>query len=229
MRKILIAAGVLGLGVIAASHAGALLSDLGPGGGTLTIGDKTFSDFIWSPSPGAPAADQISVNTLQFAANEYGIELQGPMSVGGINSIDMGLTYTVTVAPGGGLINDLYNSVVAGVSLGDGTVDVSENLHAGGLAGPIVGHSSVGMSVVGGVVTYHPQSPPGQLGDTLVFAPQQVITVQKDIFLSGLSDQTVASATIIDQGFSEVPEPGTYAAVFGLGLVGFSILRKRLV
>jgi hypothetical protein len=78
-------------------------------------------------------------------------------------------------------------------------------------------------------VTYWPQSPPAQPGDTLVFAPQQLITVQKDILLSGLSAASVVTATVIDQGFSEVPEPTTYAAVFGLGLVGFSILRKRLV
>lgn len=229
MRKTLIAAGVLGLGVLAASHAGALLSDLGPGGGTLTIGDKTFSDFIWSPSPGAPAANQINVTTEKFGDMEYGFELQGPMSVAGINSIDMGLTYTVTVRPGGDQIIDLYNSVVAGVSLGDGSVDVTENVHSGGFAGTIVGHASVGMSVIGGVVTYHPQSPPPQLGDIATFAPQQVITVQKDIFLQGLSAGSDVSATVIEQGFSEVPEPGTYAAVFGLGLVGFSILRKRLV
>ncbi len=228
MRKTLIAAGVLGLGVLAASHAGALLSDLGPGGGTLTIDDKTFSDFVWTPSPGAPAANLITVNTKQFGLLDYGIELQGPMSVAGINSIDMGLTYKVTVA-GPNLIDDIYNSVVAGVNLGDGTVDVSENVHSGTLLGPVVGHSSVGMSVIGGFLSFHPQSPPGQMGETLVFAPQQVITVQKDIFLSGLSAGSVASATVIDQGFSEVPEPGTYAAVFGLGLVGFSILRKRLV
>ncbi len=205
-----------------------LLDTLGPGGNTLTIDGLTFSDFVWTPSPGAPTASLITVSTMDFGRPDgvhptFGIQLQGPISVVGMNGIDIGLTYKVTAnAP---IIEDLYSAMVAGVQFGDGFAAIDEVVHADGVGGLVVGQSSVGKLVLNGIASHDIQDPPGEALDELVFPNQQWLTVEKNINLTGLSPNTVVTATLIDQGFS-VPEPTTYAGVFGLGLAGYTLVRR---
>ncbi len=227
MRKLLITLAAAGLVASIAPSQAATLDTLGPGMGTLSIDGLTFSDFVWTPSPGAPAASLINVSTMDFGIIDgrptYGIQLQGPMSIAGVNAIDIGLIYKVTASSA--IIEDIYNSMVAGVQFGDGFAAIDEVVHAGGLGGAVVGQSSIAKSVLGGVLWNDPQDPPPEALDNLIFPSQQVLTVEKNINLTGLDPATVATVTIVDQGFS-VPEPATYAGLFGLGLLGYTFLRR---
>jgi hypothetical protein len=228
MRKFLIAVAAAGLVASIAPSQAATLDTLGPGMGTLTIGGLTFSDFVWTPSPGAPVANLINVTTIDLTAwgggmPTYGIQLQGPISVAGVNAIDMGLSYKVTATSA--IIEDIYNSMVAGVQFGDGFAAVDEVVHSGGVAGPVVAQSSIAKSVLGGVLWNDPQDPPPEPLDVLVFPSEQTLTVEKNINLTGLMPGSLITMTILDQGFS-VPEPTTYAGVFGLGLAGYTFFRR---
>ena len=88
--------------------------------GSITIGDKVFSGWTADPNwnfYAAPfGANNITFIPLPLPANDPGFKLSGmPMAVQALGTQDLTLSYTVTVLPGGGYIDDATLSFVGGV------------------------------------------------------------------------------------------------------------------
>jgi len=221
--------------MVAASTAqAALLSDLLVPGASLTFGDKVFADFTYATACG-PAPNQIMVTGWDFGSGAhgtptFGLQIQGPMVAGGVGNpgiCDIGLTYTVTVVPGSPyLIHDLYQAVVVTVIGNGGTLAIGEIVQKDNALGPIIGTSNVG--VVG--TTQDIQDPADEPGDLTLFAPadwSKKVFVSKDIYLEAADPNSLIGATVIYQGFSQIPEPATWGWMAALGLLGFGIYRRQ--
>lgn len=210
-----------------------LLSDLLQGG-SITIGDKVFADFTYTTACG-PAANTIEVIPWDFGYGKtgyrtYGICIQGPMVATGAVPpgppvCDIGLTYTVSVLPGSPWwIHDLYQSLVPTVVGNGGTIGIGELARLETSTGMVLGTSNVGF--VG--TSSDLEDPPGEIGDTLVFSsPAKRVFVAKDIYLEAADPNSLVGATLIYQGFSQIPECGDFALIGALGLLGFGLWRRR--
>jgi hypothetical protein len=210
--------------LMAASTAqAALLSDLLQGG-TITIGDKVFADFTYDTACG-PAPDEITVVPWDPGQNVYGICIQGPLAVSATARCDIGLSYTVTVVPGSPWwIHDLYQSFTPTWLGNGGAIGIGEVVRMNDALGPILGISSVGW--VG--ATQDLGDPPPEADDHLVFSQYaKRVFVSKDIWLQAADPNSAVGATVIYQGFSQIPEPALGALFAALGLLGFGLCRRR--
>jgi hypothetical protein len=196
----------------AAQAATLTLADLIANNGTITDGDKLFSNFAYSSTGSAPAASDIDVLPYTNSAGDYGIQLLNSWAANGTGSGDSQITYTVTVTDPTRKIKDA-TAVSTGTAIGGSAFwDVSEHLTAGGLS---IGQLTT-VDAVGGVT---------QLSDHITFAPVSSIVVRKDIGFA--ANGGLVDLSIIDQNFSQtaVPEPSTWAMMLlgfaGLGFVGF--------
>jgi hypothetical protein len=190
------------------SAASAALLGLSPGG-TLQSGDKLFSDFTWTgPDMTVTAIGNGSPGDL------YGIQVAGALAQNGPGGQDYQLGYKVTVV-GGLLISDIHEYANIDVG-GAGFVDVSEDARTtpSGLAVAHAGVSSI--NIPASLTATMNLIPPG---------PLQTVWVTKDILLNVGPAGGFASVSIIDQTFSQVPEPATCLA--GLGGVLLLALGSR--
>jgi hypothetical protein len=225
--KILVVA-IAGLVLAAASSHATLLVDLLRPGATLQVGDKIFANFTWE---GPISASAITITGIGdgSALDLYGIEIGGPLGQYGAGSTDLRLGYSVTVAPGAGyLISDIHQFASLAGSPGS-LVDISESvLDAAG--GNQVAASHVGEGI--NYSSFDPNDPPAELNDVLYLAnPLQQVWIKKDILFVAYGPNDYAAATIIDQRFSQVPEPTTMIAgallLLPFGASTLRILRKN--
>ena len=203
----------------------ALLLDLLQPGATLQQGDKIFSNFTWT-GPTGPAGFTVKGIGDGSAGNLYGIELAGPLAQVGPGLSDWRFGYSVTVAPGyQALISDVHQYANL-----DGTagayVNISEDV-LNAQAGTVVATSHLGQGVNYAYIDRN--DPPAELNDTLTLTtPLKTIWVKKDIMLVAQGSSDYALTSIIDQRFSQVPEPTTaIAGVLALLPVGFGAFRLR--
>jgi hypothetical protein len=226
---------VLSLGLAATPTRADILADLIASGGSLTVGDKVFSNFGYTGNTGNfPDPTGITVNPIPpsgtDAQGNFGIRFGlGAFSPPGVTT-DFLITYTVT-------------------SLGAGIIDVhlDSNLAITGTPGPqdhpfgsIVetiatepGPGGLHLAQISNGVTPTTSSlhatagfvPPG---------PYQSLFVTKDVLLfstgvPGTAEQdAITNVSFIDQSFSQVPEPGSLMllGLSGLGLVGLAWRRR---
>lgn len=196
------------------------LQDLINTGSTgITIGDKTFYDFSYTGTSGAPTASQIQT---QFIATpgDPGLSFTAPTGNGGTlwslgtgGNMDSKISFYVQVNNPSAPINDI--SLMFGAqATGGGSVDVTENVYSGGTS-------------VGGL--YVNVDGYTQLNDSFGFTGGATYTnlfVTKDIALSTLFGGTAAITNVANQ-YSEVPVPATLL-LFAPGLLGLVGVRKRL-
>jgi len=219
------AAALLVAGLTSAASA-ALLVDLLAPGATLQQGDKIFGNFTWG-GPTGPDGFTIAGIGDGTANNLFGIAIGGPLSQIGAGSKDWQLGYSVTVAPGSGmLISDIHQYVNLSGSAGSSAVISEDVLNAQG--GLVVAHSTVGKVFT----TLDQNDPPAELFDTLVLnIPLQTVWVKKDILLDAPTANDYITTTIIEQRFSQVPEPGTMIAgallLLPFGASALRIFRSR--
>jgi len=184
------------------------LQDLITTGGSLTVGDKVFSNFGYTPSSGdAPSASDISVNPIPPAGTDafgnFGIRfgLAGFDTPDGI-STDFLISYTVT-APSA-LLVDIHltsNLSIAGTPfLGANPFgNIVETIRAEG--NPVIAQISNSVtatsSSLSALATFDPAG------------PYTTIFVTKDVQLFS-TPGAITTVSFIDQAFSQVPEPSAW-------------------
>jgi len=194
----------------------ALIGTLGDGGGTVTSGDKVFSDFTCSfiGTNAVGTCDTVNVTAATDQFGNFGIDLQLNASATTTGSTtatgDYRITYNVS-APGA-MITDIHMTF-NGSFTGAGQTEITETVSNGG---SIVGQINV-------------TNPPLNLESAanVIGGPYSTLSVLKDIQF-GVPTGSAGSASIseIGQFISQVPEPATMA-LFGLAAMGAAMRRRR--
>jgi hypothetical protein len=131
---------------------------------------------------------------------------------------DLVLRYSVAVTDPTRLISDVHLSY-NGTVLGNGFSSVVEEIFTGGFGGQKIAQLEV----------LNPGNPNPVFQDLVVLLqPREKLFVQKDIMFGGggLGSENRALLSIIDQNFSEIPEPSTLV-LSGAGCVALLVLKRR--
>jgi hypothetical protein len=207
------------------------LADLANSGGSLTIGDKTFSGFGYVAS-GADASelntDAAGLNvTASIVNGMYYLDFAGAIAVNNLRGAselagDLELIYTVTANAGSIVMID-QNYTPNALSVAGNQIIIGETVKNN--AGTIVGNSSL---------TLNPQDfsdPPPESGDNLDINPSaQELSVVKDILIYAAPGQVVGLSDV-EQSYHQVPEPTTIIAgallLLPFGASALRILRRN--
>ncbi len=190
-----------------------LLSEL-EAGDTMTVGDKTFSDFSYLATGDMPISSDINVQGIIDCDGNYGIRLQGGfVDLPGGGASDALVNFNVSVTPGAGMqISDAHLAANLDV-VGNGLALVTETFL------PIF--NNLDMTIFNNGIEQ-------LLTDWVKFdAPVDSLPVQKDILLLSAEDGGIAAAfSFIDQTFSQVPEPSCLGILW-IALAGLMFRRKQ--
>ncbi len=187
-----------------------LMSTLDLPGGSITCGDKVFTNFSYLATGDMPTASGVNVVCAppNFGA-DIGLEFQGGfLDLPGGGSSDALIRYTIT-ATGGFLIEDALISGNPSVVGGTGSMVVTDTL-------------SIGPPTLN-IFDIVPGST--QLTDSRNFTPVGSINVTKDIL--GSAGTGTATLSVVDQVYSQTtPEPASLLLVAG-ALLGMGVVRRR--
>lgn len=195
--------------------------------GSLTVGDKVFTGFGYSFGGDMPASSQIQVLGLKDVAGNWGLRFQGPFldlpGGPGNGASDAHISFAVEVAAAqaaqGIRITDAHLELF-GVGAGeDSQFSVDEGF--AGLTEILNAHySTLGAATVA--------NPDFVQSDNVIFAtPQLKLNVVKDILaLANANSTQAARTTVIDQSFSQIPEP-TSMVLFGVAGLGMVAVARR--
>lgn len=210
MKFKFLAAALLGgaLSLLAVGTASA--TPINTAGLSITVGDKTFSNFTCNIIGGGlfgPATCG-TIDVTGIATDPLGLRFQSGFAATSNSNVDVLLGYKVTVNNPSQKINAidlLFNGSFFGLAV----TSVTETAFSG--ATP-VGQVSV-------------SNPPLKLFDTMPLTGAfSTLNIMKDILLLA-GNGGLGTISFIDQRFHQVPEPGTLALV-GLVLVGLGVSRK---
>ncbi len=178
----------------------------------IVVEDLVFSDFSIS---GSFNAGEINIDYPFHDANGNGIEITGPISALSTDNLpvtlDMIIGYTVTVTNGGPPISDIHLHI--------------NGAEVSGLAEAVESYSSSSLTFLGQLQTFA-EATTNHLDDSAnLFPDQSDLNITKDVLVEATCDG-FASISVIDQTYSQVPEPSTLA-LCTLGFVGFHLIRRR--
>jgi hypothetical protein len=218
------------------------LADLAAGG-TLAIGDKTFSGFSYSES-GLISFDASEITvTATAAGNADYLTWTGNISLASIGALDATATgdllvnYVVT-ATGGNAINEVGQNYTGTVASGSATIGIAETVTA-----PNAGGATLGSTYLNDTYTYEPNfsSVPLSLNSSQPFInpPQSILDVMNSISLGTVNTQSVpgfpgyyvasVGMSQVQQSFEQIPEPATIALLLPpFGATALHVLRKKL-
>ena len=186
----------------------------------VQIADKNFGDFFFSyiDNNGNPNDNLTRSNVVITALSNdfgFGVSFQQPLLAIGAATNNIVFKYTVTVTDPNFHISDIHLSIT-GTSGNGGLGSVSENVFTNGFGGTSVGTLQATIPTNGSDVAF-----------ANIVPTVDKLWVQKDVIVAGGGAANgSASITIIDQSFSQVPEPSTMVLV-GLGLLGLVAVRRK--
>jgi hypothetical protein len=180
------------------------LADLATQGGSLSVGDKTFSGFSYQATD-LTSFDptQIQVTASIGSDGVYYLTWSGNVALATLSTTvaDLKLNYAVTAS--GGIINMIDQTYTGSAQpAGNTFLAVDETVSTGSYGGPIVGQSHL--------TAYDVTDPPAESNDQLaIVPPQPVLYVTKDIGLAAISPPgAFITISQVTQSFHQVPEPG---------------------
>lgn len=208
---------------LVASGAHAAIIDISSGtvtmaqliGNSFIVGDKRFDmDFYTGANI---AANQVTVRAVNFGLNGIGFDLVGQWQdlPGNGKGSGFDLGYRVTIIQPGFAIVDSHLQFNGFASGAGSFANVAESVFNS--TGGLIGTKFV--SANGGV----PQSQ-WELEDSLVFSPQQSLSVVKNFHLFANGTSGIATTSFIRQTFSQIPSPGA-ASLFAI--VGLAAVRRK--
>jgi hypothetical protein len=181
-------------------------------GQAIVVGSLVFSDFSIS---GSFNAGDINIDYPFQDSNGKGIEITGPLSALSTDNlpvtVDMILNYSVTVTNGGPAISDIHLHI--------------NGAELSGLAEAVESYSSSSLTFLGQLQAFA-EATTNHLDDSMNLSPDATqLNITKDVLLEATCDG-FASISVIDQTYSQVPEPSALA-LCTLGLVGIHLIRRR--
>jgi hypothetical protein len=191
---------------------------LGPGGGSIQVDDKVFDDFAYSWTGDMPAPDRVNIAPFVDADGNPGIEITGGFQdLPGGGGSDAVISYSVWVVhPDPRVkINDVHLYGQLNVAGGPGNVLITESFE---------NTSPEFLSIFlenpsGGV--------PPQLTDwAFLETPVRHLRVKKDILANATGQTGIAAVTIIEQSFSQIPEPSSAMLMMLVGTCLCGALRR---
>jgi hypothetical protein len=187
------------------------------------IGDLLFSNFTYTASGTNPvAANEVTVDAVapsgtSITGPDVGLQFNAPWDAGVNQTSDATIDFTVTELGGGSLIEDFGLAQTSGVN-GTGTASVAED-----------GCGPAPCKATGGsiyLLTFQDNGNRVAQGETTFSPTYSSVSVEKDVSVSGGSDG-FATISVVQDTFSQVPEPRALSLLLGLGLVAGFFVRKK--
>ncbi len=185
----------------------------------VIVGDKIFDGFVYSTIGDMPMPEDVNVLGFTDLDGNYGISFHGAfIDMPGGGPSDALIRFTVEVddeaQARGWVISDAHLSI-GGIGVGDDSVFTVDESFEG---------SNESLSVFASTLGQGGQS----LSDWTYFVPTVTkLRVSKDIFaLAGENAIVPARATVIDQSFSQVPEPAALT-LLAISLAGAMTTARR--
>lgn len=219
IRSLILTLAVAGL---AASSAFAVsLQNLVDNNGSISIGDKTFSNFGYhAVGLSGFDANQINVTASVDGAGVYYLTWQGSIALlsGGFATADLLLNYRVTANPG--VITSIDQFYAGSVQGGIGFIAIDEIVRNGA---SVLANSHLQADDLSD--EWNLTEP----GDQLTVNPgQHVLDVTKDIGFGLLNGGFITISEVSQSFHQSVPDGGLTIAFLGSALVGLGLLRRRL-
>jgi hypothetical protein len=193
---------VTGAGSLSAQIYTDTLADLATHGGTLSVGDKTFSGFSYLASSQLTSFDptQITVTASIGSDGTYYLTWSGNIALATFATAAADLKLNYIVMASGGSIS-MIDQAYTGSAQGGGLLAVDETAALGSFGGQIVGQSHLTALDV--------TDPPAEINDVLnIVPPQTLLYVTKDITLAaGAPGGSLVTISQVAQSFHQVPEP----------------------
>ncbi len=196
-------------------------------GGSLSFGDKEFSEFVLSglASGGAvePNLNQMTIQGVQdVATGDYGLRFDmHSWNAGSDQTVNVNLSFKASILPGYDdyFIKDIWLYITGAGATGTGLVEAGENVWDSFPGGTIV--ASLSCSKQDG-------DNGAYLADFAEFTPLKEIWIQtKYMSLTGGTGGT-AHLSEFFQFYSQIPEPAT-VVLLGIGGLVIMVRKRRSV